>query len=963
MAYRFTYFALALLTAATTRAQEVTGSIRGNVTDPSGASVQHAAVSAVKIETGIARRVVSDSEGNYLLVLLPVGRYRLEVAATGFQKYVQDGITLSVNEVAVVPIQLAVGSQQQTAMVEADATLVQTTNDLGETVHEREILDLPLNGRNFSQLGLLQPGVAPLTQGLRDAGGPLRANQAYSVNGLRPESNEFLMDGVENYDEVYAGYALEPPIDAITEFRILTNTASAEFGHSAGSTTNIVTRSGSNQLHGSVYDFLRNDDFDARNFFAQHVEPLKQNQFGATIGGPIRREKTFFFGYYEGFRNLQGQTYTSTVPSILERQGDFSQTIDPSSGKVLPLINELTGDPYPDNKLPSINPISQNLLAYYPLPNTGTNLFTTTQTLHDTNDQFGVRIDHYLSDRDHIFGRYNLSNGSEFNPIAVSGATVPGFPVQENDRTQNAVIEETRSFSPTLVNIVRVSFLRRKFLDVQGLNHTDSSTAGFDFPTTLPAQSGLPYIDISGYGNIGDPLTGPRDTWQNTYAATDSLTWIRGKHELQFGGGFRHDQINALQGIASNGYFVFAPYPISNAFASYLEGEPEVFLQGGGYLNRGLRGNSLNGYVQDNWRATSRLTINIGLRYELTYPFTEIHNQQTVFVPGAQSQVMPDAPAGLLYPGDKGVPAGLIHTDYRGFAPRVGLAWDPTGKGQWSVRSAYGIFYVPYYNGQGGPLQAIISAAPWFKIIQIGGPNFADPTAGINPNAPGYNYPITLDSLDPSMRLPYAQDWNLTVQRAFANSWLLEVGYVGTKGTKLPRFIEANPAIFVPGTCGGQPCSTESNVDQRRPYSGRTLDQPESDCRYTSMAYLAGIVNSEYNGLQTSLRKRFGYGVSFLASYVYSKSLDDNSSFNMTGGSSQDVAGENDLAQNPRDLRAEHGRSLFDQRQRFVFSHEWQLPSLGRQPAWTRQASATGSSTASSRWPPARLLPCSIPPM
>jgi hypothetical protein len=220
MAYRFNYLALALLAAATIRAQEVTGSIRGNVTDPSGARVQHAAVSAVKVETGIARRVVSDSEGNYLLVLLPVGRYRLEVAATGFQKYVQDGITLSVNEVAVVPIQLAVGSQQQTAMVEADATLVQTTNDLGETVHEREILDLPLNGRNFSQLGLLQPGVAPLTQGLRDAGGPLRANQAYSVNGLRPESNEFLIDGVENYDEVYAGYALEPPIDAITEFRI-----------------------------------------------------------------------------------------------------------------------------------------------------------------------------------------------------------------------------------------------------------------------------------------------------------------------------------------------------------------------------------------------------------------------------------------------------------------------------------------------------------------------------------------------------------------------------------------------------------------------------------------------------------------------------------------------------------------------------------------------------------------------
>ena len=357
------------LMTATAHAQEVTASIRGIVTDASGGRVQQAQVSVVQIETGFTRRTVSDADGSYLLVLLPVGNYRLEGLAPGFQKYVQDGITLSVNEVAMVPVQLVVGSQQQEAVVEADAALVQTTNDLGVTVHEREILDLPLNGRNFSQLGLLQPGVAPVTQGLKNAGGPLRAGQAYSVNGLRPESNQFLIDGVENYDAVYAGYALEPPIDAITEFRILTNTASAEFGHSAGSTTNIVTRSGSNQLHGSLYEFLRNDDLDARNFFAQNVEPLKQNQFGGTIGGPIRRDKTFFFGYYEGFRNRQGQTYTSTVPSVFERQGDFSHTIDPSSGSVLPLINELTGEPFPDNKLPAINPISQKLLDYYPLPN------------------------------------------------------------------------------------------------------------------------------------------------------------------------------------------------------------------------------------------------------------------------------------------------------------------------------------------------------------------------------------------------------------------------------------------------------------------------------------------------------------------------------------------------------------------------------------------------------------------
>ena len=249
--------AILLLAVGCAMAQEVTASIRGVVTDPTGAIIAHAQVSAVQTETGLTRQAASEPDGSYLLVLLPVGHYRLEATASGFQKYVQEGITLSVNQVANVPVQLVVGLAQEVVEVKADAVQLATTNDLGETVHERDIVDLPLNGRNFTQLGLLQPGVAPVTQGLENAGGPLRAMQAYSVNGLRPESNQFLIDGVENYDSVYGGYVLEPPIDAISEFRILTNTASAEFGHSAGSTTNIVTRSGSNRFHGALYDFLR----------------------------------------------------------------------------------------------------------------------------------------------------------------------------------------------------------------------------------------------------------------------------------------------------------------------------------------------------------------------------------------------------------------------------------------------------------------------------------------------------------------------------------------------------------------------------------------------------------------------------------------------------------------------------------------------------------------------------------
>lgn len=272
-----------LLPKARLVAQEVSASIRGTVTDASGARVPGARVSAIQLETGFTRQTRSDGRGDYLLVLLPVGRYRIEAVATGFRKYVQEGIALSVNQVATVPVQLVVGSSRQTVEVKANARLVQTTNDLGETVGERDIVDLPLNGRNFSQLGLLLPGAAPLTQGLQEAGETLRAGQSYAVNGMRPESNQFLIDGAENYNTINGGFVLRPPPDAIAEFRILTNTAPAEFGHNAGSTTNIVMRSGANEFHGDVWEFLRNDILDARNFFSTNVEPLKQNQFGGTL--------------------------------------------------------------------------------------------------------------------------------------------------------------------------------------------------------------------------------------------------------------------------------------------------------------------------------------------------------------------------------------------------------------------------------------------------------------------------------------------------------------------------------------------------------------------------------------------------------------------------------------------------------------------------------------------------------
>ena len=932
-------------------AQQITGNIRGSVVDPSSAAVQAASVSATQVETGFTRNAVTDRSGEYVLLELPVGHYTLKVMAKGFSTYIQQGIALEVNETATVPVRLTLGAETQKLEVQADAQLIQSTvTSMGETVTEHDVLELPLNGRNFAQLGLLQPGVAPMTPGLAQAGGSLRDGQAYAVNGQRPESNNFLIDGANNFNGVDGGFVLKPPLDSISEFKILTHNANAEFGDALGSTTNIITRSGTNDFHGALWEFIRNDAFDANNYFASEQEPLKQNQFGGTFGGPIRKDKTFVFGYYEGFRNRQGETQGSTVPSLAERQGDFGQICPEGfngggicNNPAHQLFNIFANAPIPFNKLPFIDPLSQNLLPLFPVstsPDPTSNTFFSTETLHDDTDQFGVRVDHYLSSADTLNFRYMYSNGNRLDPLSPSGASVPGFPVGENHRAQNFVAQETHTFSPTVIGVVRFSYLRNKFLVDEHLNHQSPTDLGFQYSSSLPLAQGPPFIQVNGYTTVGDPITGPRNTFENAYDYSGSLSWIRGRHELKFGGGYQHLNFNVLQGIATNGFFVFDPgFPIAgDGFAAFLFGQPVFFLQGRGDFSRGIRGNSLNGYAQDTYKVNSRLTLNFGLRYELPFPYTEIHNRQTLFIPGRQSTVMPNAPEGLLYPGDRGVPAGLIPTFTKGFAPRVGFALDPTGEGKWLVTSAYGMFWEPYYTGQGGPLQSPISAPPYLQTAQISVPNFSDPFNG-NPPAPGtFATPLTNLTLSSNLPLPYSQDWDLNVQRSFGSDLLLEVGYVGTKGTKLPRFIEGNPTTYVPGfDSSGQPLSTSGNADQRRLYSGCTLNDPPSSCVFSSTGLIAGLANSSYNALEASLRKRFSHGMGFLVSYTFSKTIDDASSFNMTGSASKPVAGENDLAQNPFNLAAERGRSLFDSRHRLVLSYQWAIPVYKQPHGWYQQ--------------------------
>jgi outer membrane receptor protein involved in Fe transport len=940
----------AVLTAFTTltvAAQQITGNIRGTIVDPSGAVVEAATVTARHLETELMRTTVTDRSGNYVLVELPVGHYRLEVTAKGFEKYLQDGITLDVNQAATLLVHLRVGSESQQVEVNANATLIQnTTSSLGQTVMQREILDLPLDGRNFSQLGVLQPGVVPLTPGLLEAGGPARQNQAYAVDGQRPESNNFLIDGADNASSVDGGFVLKPPIDAIDEFRIMTHNANAEFGRNTGSTTNIITRSGTNAFHGALWEFLRNDAMDSSDYFTRSVQPLKQNQFGATFGGPFIKDKTFFFAYYEGFRNRQGESVPATVPSAAERQGNFAEECTAGFNQTTGLCNnaqqQLTffGTPVPFNQMTlftPIDPIAANVLPFFPMPNSGENGFIGTETLVQNNNQFGVRIDHYLSTADTLNFRYMYSSGPTTDPLSPLGANVPGFPVGEFDRAQNFVSQETHVFSPKTIGVARFSFLRNTFLLDEHLNHESPSDLGFQYAPTLPSAAGPPFIQIGGYASVGDPITGPRNTYQNTFDLSGSLSWIHGRHELKFGGGYRRDQINALQGIASNGFFVFANFPYSDGFASFLSGNPVVFLQGGGNFSREIRDRAVDAYAQDTYKVTSRLTLNYGLRYELPFPATEKRNEVNLFVPGAKSTVVPSAPAGLLYPGDPGVPAGLIPTQKTAFAPRIGLALDPQGDAKTVISAAYGIFYEPYYTGEGGPLQDPVSSPPYLKTQQISFPinSFANPFYTANPFSQAFPEPMTLLVVARNLQLPYAQDWNVNVQRSFGDNWLLQVGYIGTTGVHLPRFIEGDPAVFKPGLdSSGNPISNENNVNQRRLYSGCTLAQPPSYCVYSSIGEIASLANSGYNALEGSLRKRFGHGISFLASYTYSHSIDDVSSFNITGSASQPVAGENDLAQNPFDLGAERGRSMFDARHRVVLSYQWNLPFWNHATNW-----------------------------
>lgn len=903
-------------------AQAPIGTLEGQVTDPASAVIANAEVTVHQTLTGFERAAHSSRQGVFHFTDLPIGTYRLAIKADGFAPYAAASIRIGIGQTVSWPVQLEIAGSHSEIQVTGEAVTVDTSQTIGNTISEREAVDLPLNGRDLTQLGLLQPGVAPMTVGLAEAGGISRSGQAYAVNGERPESNNYLLDGASNVDSVNGGYALRVPVDAVSEFRILTLNAPAEYGDTSGATTSVVTKSGSNAFHGVAYDFLRNNAMDSRNFFAAETEPLHRNQYGASLGGPLRKNQDFFFLYYEGQRDTEGKTQAAIVPTAAERTGDFSGLTNPATGGFAPLINYFTGQQFPNNQIPAFlqNPVAVAASKLYPLPNIGTNVYESTQIGSTNYDQGGFRLDHYFSNSDQLFLRYSSSRLHQFDPLPIAGANVPGFPVADDISTNSLTASWVHLTSAQTVQTVRASYLRNVFLNGQAQNHTSGSTLGFQYQPTLALNSGVPYLIVSGYASLGNPITGPQNTYQSDFQGSYSIAMTRGRHSLKLGADLRRERINVLFGIATNGFFVFAPFPASDSFASFLLGQSVQFFQGGGQFDRGLRKWVGAGYAQDEFRFSRNLTLNFGLRYEVNTPYTEVQNRLNAWEPGHQSTRYQNAPAGLLFPGDSGVPAGIAPVDYHEFMPRIGVAWNPWGGNKTVVRAGYGIFYDGFTNGTGGPLQAAVSALPWTQAYQLPGPGFniANPYGGgPTPFGQGnFVAPATVLTVQSGMLPPYSQNWNLSIERAIAKDYLLDVRYVGNKGTHLPRFIEANPSIYGPGV-------NANNNNEIRQY---TTCNAAGVCNYGSVGLLADDSSSTYHALEIAFSRQFSHGVSFLASYWFSKSLDYISTLNVAGSAPTLVAGENDLAQNPFNLAAEHGPSLFDARHRFVFSGSWALP-------------------------------------
>jgi len=1002
-------FSMLVGLAIPARAQKDTGSIVGTVKDTSGAVVANAKVSVLDLEHGQTFETTTNGEGEYVASPLRIGRYTVTVQETGFKKAVSAPVDLDVQQRIALNIVLQVGQITESMVVSSAAPLLETeTSELGQVVDRTRVSNLPLNGRNFAQLALLSTGTAPSEPGARDEGG-----YGFSANGARSLQNNFLLDGVDNNSNLpdllnETNFVIQPPVEALQEFKVQTNAYSAEFGRGNGAIVNAVIKSGANQIHGSAWEFLRNNKLDSRNYFdpvGAPAPPYKQNQFGATFGGPIviphvfdGRNRSFFFVDYEGFRVRQAQTQTAFVPPTAWRTGDFSDLIDyttvigtdcngvntyageifdaklaqpatqtqPACG--VPFQYDGTGKPL--NVIPttpvvagggSLDPLALRLAALYPaagpIQSSGNN-FVANPIRRETRNNFDVRIDQKFSEADSAFFRFSFEHQPSFIPGTFGGLADGGgfFSGNEDFSYRGFATSWTHTLRPTLINEFRLGYNRVNAQRLElNANTNVSGDPSINFPG-VPFQSGiggLPQLTFSDVATLGSPTFLPSRELQNSYTLSENLTWVQGRNTWKFGTEIRREEFTIFQPAAARGTLGFNSTLTDNpaaigsggaGFASFMAG-----LTSGGLINNlhnvDYFRNTYAFYAQDDWKVTSDLVLNLGLRYELFGTVADRHNDMgnfdlsdptnpTIFVPKGQTAQLTPFISQYVKISATGS-RGLINSDLNNFAPRIGLAWQFTPKTV--LRLGYGIFYGgqengPYSNPSPGfnppfftnesfiaPCSAPTAntAAGDCRVTQIPQLSNGFPAnALVDPNTPIFF------SVDKNLRTPYMQQWHLGFEHELPGNSVFALTYAGSKGTKLYTFFNGNQAE--PTDNGAIPTAP------RRPVFA-TLIGTTPPCSVadptncapvfdTGIDWFRSTGSSNYNSLQARFEKRFSKGLQFQASYTYAHSLDIASNANL--GPTQNNSDFRDF----RKPQQEYGNSDFDVRNRLVLNSIYELP-------------------------------------
>jgi hypothetical protein len=899
---------LLLFLAAVSAWAQPTATILGHVTDPSGAVVTTANVTARNADTGLERSTMTSDTGDYELPLLPItGTYTLSVSKGGFQTGEFSGIVLQVDQRARFDVVLKVGSVSEKVLVQATAAIVNTeTGAMGTVIENKAIVDMPLNGRNFAQLATMLPNAVVQTSGT--AGSTM-----VSVSGGRLSKTEFLLDGISINEQLFDGVSIRPSVDAIQEFKMVTNSFSAEYGRGNAVMTATI-KAGTNDLHGTVYEFLRNDKLDARNTFLPSKAPYRQNQFGVATGGPIVKDKSFVFLNYEGTRIRQGRVFNPVVPTEAFRNGDFSslsiQLRDPNTQ--LPLAG---------NRLPSnlIDQSTRYFLPFMPLPTTAIGTSPRAAPFASTVNQANARFDQRLSAKNSLYVRETYTRREDFNP----GAYPDNGGFFQDNRTHNAVVSDTHIFNPSVINELRLGYTRFYNANInQGLGTNHTAMAGIHgFEQTSLNFPGFPQLSISGFqgvaGNAFQPLINP----SNMYEIVDNLNWIKGAHTFKFGVDLRDYRFTSTNSANSRGSFSFTGAYTGNAFADFLTGFPFSGARSFPRNQFGEYDRRYHFYVQDDWKIGPRLTLNLGLRYEQNRPPFYVNYQAARFdfvTNKIQVQRMPGGDINLTTqqvaqfaapvfgdvfqrPEDAGLPNNLIFPDNRDWAPRLGLAWRPFGGNKTVVRAGAGIFYM--LTSGNNTVSVPIINAPFIvdesaNQVAVGGvpqrrvENFFDPFS----SRASFTPPLAF-GFDPHMVTPRMTQYNFAIQHEIVPNLAVEVAYVGNQSHHLER--EVQPANFPPITPG----DTRS-VQQRRP-----------NPRFSGGNYFDSSGNANYNGLEVKLEKRYSHGIQFQVGYSWSKNIDMDTQDQGSGGSD-----------NPYNYRTMRGRSSIDFGQRFIASFVAELP-------------------------------------